>query len=157
MKFKIGDKVIIKSKHGLKRNLKHSVIYQRIKRLNQPYAYISDINTAAKNINDSTPRLLNEERYTNTIHPEESMEAREASWSFFPELRMSSFPYLISASVFMASLSIILIFNMYGFSGQVNIPVSITQILSLFNSPASSVPFYLADSSSWRQGLSLAF
>jgi hypothetical protein len=100
------------------------------------------INTAAKNINNSTPRLLNEERYTNSIHPEQSMEAREASWSFFPELRMSSFPYLISASVFMASLSIILIFNMYGFSGQVNIPVSITQILSLFNSPASSVPFY---------------
>ena len=100
------------------------------------------INTAAKNINDSTPRLLNEERYTNSIHPEQSMEAREASWSFFPELRMSSFPYLISASVFMASLSIILIFNMYGFSGQVNIPLSITQILNLFNSPASSVPFY---------------
>jgi len=97
------------------------------------------IDAAATNINDSSPRLLNEERYTNSIHPEQSMEAREASWSFFPELRMSSFPYLISASVFMASLSIILIFNMFGFSGQVNLPSSITQLLS---SPASSLPFY---------------
>jgi hypothetical protein len=97
------------------------------------------INTSAKNIDNSSPRLINEERYTNSIHPEESMEAREASYSFFPELRMASLPYLISISVFMASLSIFLIVNMSGFTGQVNIPQSLTQMLS---SPASSQPFF---------------
>lgn len=97
------------------------------------------INKAAKNISESAPRILEEERYMNKVHPEESVEAREASWSFLPELRVSSLPYLISISVFMASLSIFLIFNMSGFTGQVNLPPAITQWLS---SPASSTPFY---------------
>jgi hypothetical protein len=96
----------------------------------------SYINSAAKNIADSDPRLINEERYTNRAHPEYSIAAREASWGFFPELRVSSIPYLIAVSVFMASLSIFLIFQMFGFSGQVNIPSSLLAL------PASSVPFY---------------
>jgi len=97
------------------------------------------INKAATSISDSGPRLLNEERYTNKVRPEESVEARESSYSLIPELRITSLPYLISASVFMASLSIFLIFNMSGFTGQVNLPPAITQMLS---SPASPVPLY---------------
>lgn len=97
------------------------------------------INKAASSISDSGPRLLNEERYTNKVHPEESVEARESSYSLIPELRITSLPYLISASVFMASLSIFLIFNMSGFTGQVNLPPIISQWIS---SPASQVPLY---------------
>jgi len=97
------------------------------------------INKAANTISDSGPRLLNEERYANKVHPEESVEARESSFSLIPELRITSVPFLISASVFMASLSIFLIFNMSGFTGQVILPPTITQWLS---SPASTVPFY---------------
>ena len=97
------------------------------------------INKSANTISNSAPRLLNEERYSNKVHPEESIEARESSYSLIPELRITSLPYLISASVFMACLSIFLIFNVWGFSGQVNLPPVITQWLS---SPASTVPFY---------------
>lgn len=97
------------------------------------------INKSANTISDSGPRLLNEERYANKIHPEDSIEARESSYSLIPELRITSLPFLISASVFMAFLSIFLIFNMSGFTGQVNLPPTITQWLT---SPASSVPFY---------------
>jgi hypothetical protein len=97
------------------------------------------INKSANAISDSGPRLLNEERYANKVRPEESVEARESSYSLIPELRITSLPYLISASVFMASLSIFLIFNMSGFTGQVNLPPIITQWLS---SPASPLPFY---------------
>ena len=97
------------------------------------------IKKASKNISDSNPRLLNEERYSNKVNPEESMEARESSFSLVPELRISSLPYLIALSVFMASFSILLIFNMSGFSGQLGIPPSIIQWI---NPPASPVPIY---------------
>jgi hypothetical protein len=98
------------------------------------------INKTAKNIGDSDPRLINEERYSNRVHPEEAVMAREATNGFFPELRQSSMPYLISVSVFMASLSIFLIFQMNGFSGQINIPPSVS---SWFASPAPDArPFY---------------
>jgi hypothetical protein len=56
-----------------------------------------------------------------------------------PELRVRSLPYLLAMSVFMASLTIFLIFQIFGFSGQVNIPSSITGV---FSSPASPIPFY---------------
>ena len=66
--------------------------------------------------------------------------AREATNGFFPELRQASMPYLISVSVFMASLSIFLIFQMNGFSGQINIPPSVS---AWFASPAPDArPFY---------------
>ena len=97
------------------------------------------INKSANTISNSAPRLLNEERYSNKVHPEESIEARESSYSLIPELRITSLPYLISASVFMAFLSIFLIFNVWGFSGQVNLPPTITQWIT---TPASTVPFY---------------
>jgi len=98
------------------------------------------INKSAQNIGDSDPRLINEERYSNRVYPEEAVMPREASHGFFPELRQASLPYLISVSVFMATLSIFLIFQMNGFSGQINIPPS---ILAWFASPAANaVPFY---------------
>ena len=98
------------------------------------------INKTAKNIGDSDPRLINEERYSNRVHPEEAVMAREATNGFFPELRQASMPYLISVSVFMASLSIFLIFQMNGLSGQINIPPSIS---AWFASPAPDArPFY---------------
>ena len=94
----------------------------------------------AKDLADSDPRLINEERYSNRVHPEESMMPREASHGLIPELRQSSLPYLISISVFMATLSIFLIFQMNGFSGQINVPPSVA---AWFASPApDAIPFY---------------
>lgn len=109
------------------------------------YSNITSLNTtlqnyiskAATNIVESDSKLTSEERYTNRIHPENTMRARE---SMMPELRITTLPYLLAISVFMASLSIFLIFQINGFSGQLNIPASLSSLLS---SPASgSIPFY---------------
>ena len=97
------------------------------------------INSSAKDLASSTAVSLNQERYNNRVHPEESVVSREVMMGIFPALRMSSIPYIIAVSVFMASLCIFLIFQMFGFSGQLNVP---TSVLSLFNSPATAIPFY---------------
>ena len=95
------------------------------------------IGKAANNIEDSDSKLASEERYTNRTHPENTMMARE---SMMPELRIHTIPYLLAVSVFMASLAIFLIFQINGFSGQLNIPNS---LINLFTFPASgSIPFY---------------
>jgi len=99
------------------------------------------INKSANAISDSGPRLLNEERYANKVHPEESIEAWETSYSLVPELRLTSLPTLISVSVFMAFLSIFLIFNMWGISGQLILPPTITQWFQWLTSPAPT-PIY---------------
>jgi hypothetical protein len=93
------------------------------------------ISTAAKNLANSDPRLLSEERYTNRIHPEESILARESSWGLIPELRATTIPYLIAFSMFMAFLSIFLVFQIFGFSGQIILPPSLTQFISYITSP----------------------
>jgi len=95
------------------------------------------ISNASNNIVDSS---LSKERYLNKIHPEESVLPREPSRGLLPELRVKTLPYLLAISVFMASFTIFLIFQMFGFSGQVNLPIAITSWLS---SPASPVPFYM--------------
>lgn len=98
------------------------------------------ISKTAKDLADSDPRLINEERYSNRVHPEEAVMPREASNGLIPELRQTSLPYLISISVFMATLSIFLIFQMNGFSGQINVPPSVA---AWFASPApDATPFY---------------
>jgi hypothetical protein len=80
-----------------------------------------------------------EERYLNKMYPEESVAARETTMGLLPELRMRSIPYLLAISVFMSCFTIFLIFQIFGFSGQINLPLSITEWL---NSPGSSYPFY---------------
>jgi len=114
-------------------------------KISQYYNEVSDINTFLQSYvnkqvvsisGDSSP---NGERYENRVHPEEAVLAREVTRGLLPELRVRSLPYLLAMSVFMASLTIFLIFQIFGFSGQVNIPSSITGV---FSSPASPIPFY---------------
>jgi len=96
--------------------------------------YVSTASTSIASLSESG------DRYTNRTHPEESVLPREPTRGLMPELRVRTLPYLLAVSVFMASLTIFLIFQMFGFSGQVNLPPSISAWLS---SPASSVPFYM--------------
>ena len=93
------------------------------------------INKTAKLIADSEPMLSSEERYTNRVYPEESVEPREVIGGFFPELRPSTLPYLISISVFMASLTIFLILQMNGFKANLDLPFSLPDILNQVESP----------------------
>jgi hypothetical protein len=97
------------------------------------------INKQSNNLAENSSSSVSAERYKNRIHPEEAVLARESTYGLMPELRVRSLPYLLAISVFMASLTIFLIFQTFGFSGQVNLPSSITGWLS---SPASPLPFY---------------
>jgi len=99
------------------------------------------INSAAKNLESSDPRLLSEERYTNRVHPEQSVVSRESTFGLIPELRPTTIPYVIAVSVFMAFLSIFLVFQIYGFSGQINLPPSLTQFISYIMSPVEGSYF----------------
>lgn len=108
------------------------------------YSRLTDINSKLqKYINKASSDIsninLSEERYINRIHPEESVLARESTYGLIPELKTRSIPYLLGVSVFMALLSIFLIFQTLGFSGQINLPPSLSAWLS---SPASPIPFY---------------
>jgi len=94
------------------------------------------INKTAKLIAESEPMLTSEERYTNRVYPEESLISRESLGGFFPELRPASLPYLISISVFMASLTIFLILQMNGFSAHLDLPFSLPDLLKQVESPA---------------------
>lgn len=92
-------------------------------------------------ISNSQDTLVNEDRYDNRVHPEESTNSRELMYGFFPKFRQTSLPYILTAGVFMALMTIFLVFQSLGFTGQINLPLAITQY---FTSPAVDVtiPFY---------------
>jgi uncharacterized membrane protein len=97
------------------------------------------INESAKTIAEVNPISMEEERYNNRVHPEESVASREVTMGIFPTLRSSSVPYIIAVSIFMASISIIMVFQMFGFTGQLSVPQS---FMEFFNTPATAIPFY---------------
>lgn len=84
----------------------------------------------------ATPQI---ERYNEAIHPEQTTKSREVMGGLIPNLRPASISYLLSASVFMALLSIFIIFQMMGVSGQLNLPPA---LLAWWATGSGSVPFY---------------
>lgn len=94
------------------------------------------INKTAKLIAESEPMLTSEERYTNRVYPEESVASREIMGGIFPELRKSSLPYIISISVFMASLTIFLILQMNEIKANLSLPFSFPNLINTLESPA---------------------
>jgi len=112
--------------------------------INSQYIKITDINSKLQEyIAVSSKHIVetptSKERYNNRVRPEESILAREPTYGLLPELRIRSLPYILAISVFMASLTIFLIFQTIGFTGQVNLPPSVS---GLFTSPASPLPYY---------------
>jgi hypothetical protein len=99
------------------------------------------LNTYMKNASKKYPILqdmsASEERYDNRVHPEESTAPRELMYGLFPKFRQSSLPYILTAGVFMSLLSIFIVFQMVGITGQVNLPLYITQ---RFTTPAGTIP-----------------
>ena len=69
--------------------------------------------------------LLNEERYHSKVHPEETVNSRELMYGIIPSLKPSSISYIMAASVGMACITIFIIFQMNGLSGQVNLSPAI--------------------------------
>jgi len=124
---------------------------QKVKDSFQPIAdYYTKLTGISKNLQeylkessnyvaDSQNRLLNEERYDDKVHPEESTKSREIMYGLFPLIRVTSLPYLLAAGVFMACMTIFMVFQMAGVSGQLNLPPGLVQWLS---APATGLPFY---------------
>jgi len=101
-------------------------------------SYLKKGSVKISNLEDT---LANEDRYDNRTHPEGSTSSREVMYGFFPKFRETSLPYILTAGVFMALMTVFLVFQSLGFTGQINLPLAITQY---FTSPAVDVaiPFY---------------
>jgi hypothetical protein len=99
------------------------------------------LDEASVDIVNSQETLVSEERYNDRVHPEEATVSREIMYGIFPAFRPTSLPYILTAGVFMSLLSIFIIFQTIGITGELHLPVSITQ---RFSAPAGVilVPFY---------------
>lgn len=94
----------------------------------------------ANQVSDTFDGLVNKERYDDRAHPEETTGEREVMNGVFPKLRPTSIPYILTAGVFMLLLSIFLAFQMMGFTAQLNLPPTLSAMMS---APAqASLPFY---------------
>lgn len=113
--------------------------HTRIRSLNKKVRKF--LNKSSKQISSAQDTLVNEVRYDNRVHPEESTVSREVMYGIFPKFRESSLPYILAAGVFMALMTVFLVLQTFGITGQLSLPQS---IISLFISPAGtvSVPFY---------------
>lgn len=120
---------------------KVSDYHQALRSLNtRVRAYLSNLGSA---VVESSDRLINEERYDNRVHPENAVISREVFYGYLPAFRVSSLPYILTAGVVFSLLSIFLIFQMMGVTGQFNLPVSAAMFNTLYP-PAGAVrlPFY---------------
>lgn len=93
--------------------------------------------------NKSMAITLNQERYSERANPEATVMPRELVFGFFSELRPSSVPIVLAAGVFMSCLSLLIIFQMFGFTGEIHMPPALTKVqadIAIF--AASSTPFY---------------
>lgn len=99
---------------------------------------------ASDRVVESKDPILNEERYNNRANPEDAVKPRELVFGLFSELKPTSVPYLLASGVFMACISLLMIFQMFGFTGQINIPPALSELPGKLSAAAasSSVPFY---------------
>ena len=112
--------------------------------ISEYYAKLTDINTNLQTFLDkASTDVVNvrpsEERYDERIHPEESTKSREIMFGALPNLRVESIPYILAAAVFMASLTIFIIFQLNDISGQLNLPPAFVLWLA---TPSVGPPFY---------------
>lgn len=81
MKFKKGDKITIKSKHGNTNNVYESIVYRYMKKHDQPYAYVNGY---------FYHKLLN--RYVYVIN--EKLEISDELGDYFDEIDLEYYkPY----------------------------------------------------------------
>ena len=106
------------------------------------------LESASTVIDEAEGVMVNEQRYRNRAEPEAETKPREMFYGFFTELRPSSIPVMMAAGVFMASLSLLMIFQMFGFTGQINVPPALTELpgkaqAAMGNESLSSNPMVL--------------
>ena len=99
------------------------------------------LENASEDIGESQSYLANEERYDNRGHPEKSVTSKEIAYGLFSEVRPSTVPILMALGTFMASVSILMIFQMVGFTSQINVPPAIIAFQTWLATPGQ-VPAY---------------
>lgn len=121
-----------------------SIVESAFSPIGEYYSKLTEINTNLQEFldaaSDDVMKLRSsEERYEDRVHPEESTKSREVMLGVLPNLRVESIPYILAASVFMASLAIFMIFQMGGVSGQLNLPPA---LVAWWVTPSIGPPFY---------------
>ena len=96
---------------------------------------------ASDEIGESQGYLANEERYDNRGHPEQAVTSKEVAYGLFSEVRPSTIPILMALGTFMASVSILMIFQMAGFTSQINVPPAVIAFQTWLATPGL-VPAY---------------
>ena len=121
-----------------------SVVESAFTPISEYYSKLTEINTGLQHFLDKASKDIisvsaEEERYDNRVHPEESTKSREVMIGILPDLKVESIPFLLAGAVFMASLTIFLIFQMGGISGQLNLPPA---LVAWWVTPSIGPPFY---------------
>ena len=121
-----------------------SVVESAFTPISEYYSKLTEINTGLQHFLDKSSKDIisvsaEEERYDNRVHPEESTKSREVMIGILPDLKVESIPFLLAGAVFMASLTIFLIFQMGGISGQLNLPPA---LVAWWVTPSIGPPFY---------------
>ena len=87
----------------------------------QLQTYLSEASQTLPSSSESTSEI----RYTERQYPEETIEAREISNTIFPKMNVNSIPLVLSAGIFMAVLSIFMIFASASFDEGVSFTYAI--------------------------------
>jgi hypothetical protein len=83
---------------------------------------------SADKIQDSNPRSVNKERFFERANPQDSVMPRELVFGLFSQLKPSSIPFIMAAGVFMSCLALLIIFQMFGFTGEIHIPPALSGV-----------------------------
>jgi hypothetical protein len=113
----------------------------------QYYANLQSIKERLQDLLDETSKeissgqgvLMNEERSSNSIHPERAIKAREATNGIIPELKTQTIPILISIGAAMLAFSIVLSFQMMGVYGQFTLSPAYSQAYATFQATVASI------------------
>lgn len=96
---------------------------------------------SANQLNESTPSSINKERYSERANPQDAVMPRELVFGLFSQLRPSSVPFVMAAGVFMSCLTLLIIFQMFGFTGEIHMPPALIQAQAALMTP-SAIPLY---------------
>jgi hypothetical protein len=96
---------------------------------------------SSKKLQDANPYSINKERYSERANPKEAVMPRELVFGLFSQLRPSSVPIVMAAGVFMSCLTLLIIFQMFGFTGEIHAPPAVMQGYSWLSTPGAT-PLY---------------
>ena len=95
---------------------------------------------SADRIQYAKPHSVNKERFFERANPQDSVMPRELVFGLFSQLKPSTIPFIMAAGVFMSCLALLIIFQMFGFTGEIHIPPALSGVATAAGT--SSTPIY---------------